>query len=66
MDDAEFTQKAETNLLFFIRSCEKGNKLLEECEFDFWNDSRNEIRLVTSFDTTEEGIETDISDINAL
>ena len=53
----QFTQKPETNQLFFCLPKEIANKLAAKYFFYFWNEERCEIRLVTSWDTTDEDIE---------
>lgn len=55
--DVYFTQKVESNQLFLTMPRCAINKLLESYNFYFWNEAKNEIRLVTSFDTTEEDIQ---------
>lgn len=52
----KFTQPVESNALFFTMPREVINKLMEEYFFYMWNEERNEVRLVTSWDTTEEDI----------
>lgn len=52
----EFTQKVESNQLFLVMPRPQIDHLLQSYFFYFWNEERNEIRLVTSFDTTEEDI----------
>lgn len=66
MPDISFTQTPESNQLFLIMPREKEDKLLEKYFFYFWDESRNEIRFVTSFDTTEEDIKNLIADIKKL
>lgn len=51
-----FTQPVESNALFFTMPRDVINKLMEEYFFYMWNEERNEARLVTSWDTTEEDI----------
>ena len=53
----EFTQKAESNQLFLTMPRSVIDTMLRHYFFYFWNESANEIRLVTSFDTTEEDVE---------
>lgn len=48
-----FTQKVESNQLFFTLPAEAARKLQEKYFFYMWNEERNEARLVTSWDTTE-------------
>jgi threonine aldolase len=52
-----FTQKPETNQLFFTLPKDIAQKLSESYFFYFWNEPQSEIRLVTSWDTTDEDIE---------
>jgi threonine aldolase len=51
-----FTQKPESNQLFLTMPRPVIDKLLQSYFFYLWNEYENEIRLVTSFDTTEEDI----------
>lgn len=51
-----FTQKPESNQLFLTMPRPIIDRLLQSYFFYFWNEDKNEIRLVTSFDTTEEDI----------
>ena len=48
-----FTQKVESNQLFLTMPRSVIDRMLESYFFYFWN----EIRLVTSFDTTEDDID---------
>lgn len=57
LPDVTFTQPVESNQLFLIMPREKEEKLQQEFPFYFWNDAANEIRLVTSWDTTDEDID---------
>lgn len=52
----EFTQKIESNQLFFRIPTEQLKKLQEKFFFYLWNEEANEVRLVTSWDTTEQDI----------
>lgn len=54
--DIHFTQKMESNQLFMTMPRKVIDRMLESYSFYFWNEEANEIRLVTSFDTTEEDI----------
>lgn len=54
--DIHFTQKMESNQLFMMMPRKVIDRMLESYFFYFWNEEVNEIRLVTSFDTTEEDI----------
>jgi threonine aldolase len=51
-----FTQKAESNQLFLIMPAEAAKKLMEKYFFYYWNEEISEVRLVTSWDTTDEDI----------
>jgi threonine aldolase len=51
-----FTQKIESNALFFTIPTEALRKLQEEYFFYMWNEEQNEARLVTSWDTTDKDI----------
>ena len=55
--EVRFTQKMESNQLFLTMPREVIDKLRESYFFYFWNEAENEIRFVTSFDTTEEDIQ---------
>ncbi|WP_321479569.1 low specificity L-threonine aldolase [uncultured Bacteroides sp.] len=52
-----FTQKAESNQLFLSMPRKLIDKLLQSYFFYFWKEEKDEIRLVTSFDTTDEDID---------
>lgn len=52
----QFTQKVESNQLFFTIPVEALKKLQEKYFFYMWNDEINEVRLVTSWDTSGEDI----------
>lgn len=51
-----FTQKVESNQLFFTIPADALKKLQELHFFYMWNEEMNEARLVTSWDTTDEDI----------
>jgi threonine aldolase len=57
MPDVTFTQPTESNQLFFIMPKEKEQKLHEKYYFYYWNEAIGEMRLVTSWDTTEEDVD---------
>lgn len=57
MPDVQFTQPTESNQLFFIMPKEKEEKLHEKYYFYYWNEAIGEMRLVTSWDTTEEDVD---------
>ena len=52
----KFTQKVESNQLFLTMPRTFIDLMLQHYFFYFWNEANHEIRLVTSFDTTEEDI----------
>lgn len=54
--EIRFTQKMESNQLFFIMPKEAAKKLSEKFFFYYWNEETCEVRLVTSWDTTDEDI----------
>lgn len=54
--EVRFTQKPESNQLFFTAPAEIAKKLREKYYFYFWDEANYEIRLVTSWDTTGEDI----------
>lgn len=66
MPDVKFTQPVESNQLFFIMPRQKEDKLQEHYHFYFWNEAANEMRLVTSWDTTEEDVERLIEEVEFL
>ena len=57
LPEVTFTQKAESNQLFLILPRPVIDRMLESYFFYFWNEEKDEIRLVTSFDTTEEDVD---------
>lgn len=54
--EIHFTQKVESNQLFFTLPTEALRVLQEKYFFYMWNEEINEARLVTSWDTTDEDI----------
>ena len=52
----EITQKVESNALFFILPKRITDRLRERYFFYDWDERRNEMRLVCSWDTTEADI----------
>lgn len=56
MPDVAFTQPLESNQLFLTMPLEKSHKLHDKYYFYYWNEAIGEMRLVTSWDTTEEDI----------
>lgn len=65
-DEIKFTQKIESNQLFFILPADVLAKLQEKYFFYVWNDARNEARLVTSWDTTDEDIDSFIATLDQI
>lgn len=59
-----FTQKVESNQLFLTMPRPVINRMLKSYFFYFWNEEADEIRFVTSFDTTKEDIDDFISVLN--
>lgn len=51
-----FTQKVESNQLFLVMPRPLIDRMLQSYFFYFWNEAADEVRFVTSFDTTEEDI----------
>lgn len=62
----EITQSVESNALFFILSKDITDKLRERYFFYDWDESRNEMRLVCSWDTSNEDIEQFIGYLKTL
>ncbi len=62
----EITQSVESNALFFILPKEITDKLRERYFFYDWDESRNEMRLVCSWDTTEQDIRNFIDYLKTL
>lgn len=60
------TQKMESNQLFLTMPRPVIDELLKTYFFYFWNEAINEIRFVTSFDTTEKDIEELLQSIKKL
>lgn len=56
IEGIHFTQKPQTNALFLVMPRGIVDQLLKSYFFYFWNESTSEIRLVTSFDTTEKDV----------
>lgn len=61
-----FTQKVESNQLFLTMPRPVIDRLLQSYFFYFWNEEADEIRLVTSFDTTQEDIDSFIGKLNEI
>lgn len=54
--ELHFTQKVESNQLFLTMPRRLAERMLERYFFYYWNEESDEIRLVTSFDTTIDDI----------
>lgn len=54
--EIRFTQPIESNALFFTMPRPVIDRLMQAYFFYMWNDERDEVRLVTSWDTTEEDL----------
>lgn len=52
-----FTQKPEANQLFFTMPAKAAKQLAEKYFFYYWNEAITEVRLVTSWDTTDEDLD---------
>lgn len=61
--DAEFTQEVQANILLFKMPRPVIERMLEKHFFYIWNEKTDEIRLVTSWDTTEEDIHHFLNDL---
>jgi threonine aldolase len=59
----EFTQQTDANILLLKMPKLLVKHMLENHFFYVWDDSNNEIRLVTSWDTTEKDIETFLAEL---
>jgi len=64
--DVHFTQKVESNALFLTMPRPLIDQLLEKWFFYFWKEEANEIRLVTSFDTTKEDVLSFLKSVESL
>ncbi len=62
----EITQKVESNAIFFILPKNISEKLREHYFFYDWDTSRNEMRLVCSWDTTDNDITNFINFLKSL
>ena len=62
----QFTQKVESNQLFFTIPTEPLKKLQEKYFFYMWNEDTNEARFVTSWDTTDADIDDLIQTLDAV
>ena len=66
MPNVRFTQPMESNQLFLIMPKEIEEKLHEKYYFYYWNESIGEMRLVTSWDSTDEDVDGLIEYIRSL
>ena len=57
MPNVRFTQPMESNQLFLVMPKEIEEKLHEKYYFYYWNESIGEMRLVTSWDSTDEDVD---------
>ncbi|RLQ86695.1 low specificity L-threonine aldolase [Planomicrobium sp. Y74] len=57
------TQPVESNAVFASLPKEQIERLQEKHSFAVWNEEENEIRLVTSFDTSKEDVESLLGDV---
>ena len=61
--DVEFTQKTDANILLMKLPETTIKKLLQQHFFYMWSEANNEIRLVTSWNTTENDVEKFVTDL---
>ena len=61
-----FTQSTDANILLLKMPKNLIDKLLEKYFFYIWDENENEIRLVTSWDTTEEDVRVFVEDVKRL
>ena len=66
MKDVEITQKVESNAIFFIIPKNISDELRKNYFFYDWDESRNEMRLVCSWDTTQNDINDFINNLQKL
>ena len=62
----EFTQSPDANILLLKMQVEMVEQLLQKHFFYVWDENTHEIRLVTSWDTTEEDIRSFLEDVKEL
>lgn len=65
-EDVTISKPVETNAVFAILPKEKSAKLLEKHMFYYWDETAGEIRLMCSFNTTQEDIDNFINDYKSL
>ena len=61
--EISLTQPVESNAVFVSLPKAKIEQLQEKHSFAVWNEEKNEIRLVTSFDTSTEDVESFLADV---
>ncbi|WP_033541200.1 threonine aldolase family protein [Planococcus sp. CAU13] len=61
--EISLTQPVESNAIFVSLPKPQIEKLQKKHSFAVWNEEKNEIRLVTSFDTSKEDVEALIGDV---
>lgn len=62
----EVTNEVKGNTIFAILPKHIIHPLMEYCHFYIWDEKKNEVRLVTSFDTTKEDIDSFVSKLKEL
>ena len=62
----QITQSVESNALFLIMPKDVIEKMRETYFFYSWNEERNEVRLVCSWDTTEEDIAAFVASLSSI
>lgn len=65
-DEISLTQPVESNAVFASVPSVQIEKLLQKHSFAVWNEDKNEIRLVTSFDTEREDVESFLEDVRRI
>lgn len=66
ISSVRFTQKNEANQIFFTLPSEVSKELEKYYHFYYWNESINEVRLVTSWDTTEEDVKLFLETLSSI
>lgn len=64
--DAEFSQKSEANILIVKMNRKIVNILLENHFFYIWNELNDEVRFVTSWDTTQNDIDYFVKELQKI
>ncbi len=62
----KLTQRTQSNAVFAILDPEHTKKLQEKHNFYVWNDNTGEVRLMCSWDTTQEDIDNFIKDVELI